>query len=541
LVILASTFVIWPLARSAADETPVPPFTQLFDLGRRWPSPLPAEAAARRSGWTALPEDVVEHRFTGDVAMANDQLTVVFRRESGGGEVYARRVSLPRAVAQLAPRDASGRPARLRGARILENTQSSTALGVQYDLGPGARAEAEWRLTTGQPTVEFRPRSGIAWLAVVAWPRHVVVPNFFGSDQVFTPPSPWPARLPVENMLLQLGTPETMVMNVWPPGGNQVRPIAEPGADRRNWVGCQIQCLPGKPLWTAVLQGSPLWHAAPADRPPAADWRPPIPAKWRADVAGPSGWAHSWMLGTTEAEARAGIAGSRGQAPPTGEAGGLLVYPIDRSRATPLAAILPIDVLRNTLGIGPCQYILEREGWSAEGSPTAEAVTEWVEQQFARHRDRRLADEIAQRLDLLAAHMKQVQVRLAEYAALVRKLRAGVDGRQAGPLDEWRLLDETLAALERTLAEPGALPVTAGKAGQLCRELAALAGRPDGPAESRRLGAELRALGAGQNRALADCRLLLRRMGALAEHAARSPDGAWIEPARKQIDQTFEK
>lgn len=43
-------------------------------------------------------------------------------------------------------------------------------------------------------------------------------------------------------------------------------------------------------------------------------------------------------------------------------AGPTIIYPINQSADTPLSDFTVTDVVRNTLGVGPCQYILDLEG-----------------------------------------------------------------------------------------------------------------------------------------------------------------------------------
>ena len=39
-----------------------------------------------------------------------------------------------------------------------------------------------------------------------------------------------------------------------------------------------------------------------------------------------------------------------------------MIYPINRCRETPLEEFTVVDVVRATLGVGPCEYILDVEG-----------------------------------------------------------------------------------------------------------------------------------------------------------------------------------
>ena len=77
---------------------------------------------------------------------------------------------------------------------------------------------------------------------------------------------------------------------------------------------------------------------------PRDDWKPPFEAKWRVDRLAAGPWTVSTALPEAPLEAPA------------------IVYPLDRNARTPLVAFCPVDVLRSTLGLGPCQYVLQTEG-----------------------------------------------------------------------------------------------------------------------------------------------------------------------------------
>ncbi|MBA4387950.1 MAG: hypothetical protein C0404_08205 [Verrucomicrobia bacterium] len=48
---------------------------------------------------------------------------------------------------------------------------------------------------------------------------------------------------------------------------------------------------------------------------------------------------------------------------------GAIIYPLQRSKSTPLDVTTPADVVKQTLGVGPCEYILDKEGavWAFHG------------------------------------------------------------------------------------------------------------------------------------------------------------------------------
>src|SRR5262249_9274124 len=46
--------------------------------------------------------------------------------------------------------------------------------------------------------------------------------------------------------------------------------------------------------------------------------------------------------------------------------GPVLIYPLTRLGETPIDRYTPVDIVRNTLGVGPCQYLLDVEGQKQE-------------------------------------------------------------------------------------------------------------------------------------------------------------------------------
>jgi hypothetical protein len=57
--------------------------------------------------------------------------------------------------------------------------------------------------------------------------------------------------------------------------------------------------------------------------------------------------------------------------------GPVLIYPLTRLAETPVDQYTPVDIMRNTLGVGPCQYLLDVEGQKQEhvGRATCHART----------------------------------------------------------------------------------------------------------------------------------------------------------------------
>ena len=66
------------------------PFTYLLDTSSPSSSVLSSEQLARKVGWDIVPEDKLTHKFSGDIVLLNDQITVVLRRSGSGAKVYTK-------------------------------------------------------------------------------------------------------------------------------------------------------------------------------------------------------------------------------------------------------------------------------------------------------------------------------------------------------------------------------------------------------------------------------------------------------------------
>lgn len=476
LLSLALLFACLASSSFAQDDSPQ---TRLFDTGAPAAVALDGTALGQVAGWRLIPEDTVKHDFAGDAVFMNDKLAVVLRRQGRGAEVYAKTAGGFKARATISALDANpqseSRPPQGRPT-IAENGSGAVMIEV------GA---VGYRLTTGEGTLEIRGGAGA--VRVESAMQYAVVPDFFGDDVVFGAEAFSGRALPAENMCLGLlEGGEAIMMGVW----QSSRQEAWLEAGRALRIGC----LSGKSIWLAFIEGGAgLWRAAAEGE----KFQAPFPAKWRCSAVRAGGGADSW-------DAERGPAPEQAAAKRTGPA---LIYPIDRSAATPLMAVCPTDVMRNTLGVGPCQYILAVEGMAADGDPTPNNVMNWVEKQFDEKKESRVADEIKERLDVMSRHVAEAAGRIKVYGAQAEKARALLAG--AAGAEAWRAIVEDW----RRFAEAGlALEAAPSRAAELAAAVIALEGKADGAAGCHEAGARLRAIGATQDRALARCRMAIRRL-----------------------------
>lgn len=528
--------VLLPYA-CASDYEPGTPSTYLFDTGASSAKLLEAAALTPKS-WTLVPEDNLAHRFKGDAVVLNDRLVVVLRGQGDGAEVYAQASAGWRQRVVLVPILASGTKPSTRGAvRILENNPGAVMLEVTFTSADGGSGSLKYRLTAGQMMVEIRPGEGIERLSVQAETRHVVVPDFFGHDMVFRPEDfPRPRlRLPAENFLLSLlDQGHTQVMCVWQSRKQEAVAVRSAAGQQPAFTGCEIQAAKEKAIWVAVLEGAVLWHervitAEEAGAKVTLDWKAPFAAKWRADLLLDGGWTRSSYLRDPEqpGESVTAVLGAKQ----------LLVYVMDRTRATPLTTFCPIDVLRNTLGVGPCQYILQTEGLASETNPTPDAVMTWVEKQFSRKKAKQAAEEIHDMLGQMVKHVGHVQTRIERYAQFAQDVKALCEadqstlremaerlGRAMAAIADKRMPSEHLGLVEAVIANKR---TASERVARLADEIDQLTAKKNALAECQQLGAEVRAIGALQDRTLAGCRMATRWLKQSAAMVAEdSPDDA---------------
>jgi hypothetical protein len=130
--------------------------------------------------------------------------------------------------------------------------------------------------------------------------------------------------------------------------------------------------------------------------------------------------------------------------------GPVLIYPLNRLAETPIDRYTPVDIVRSTLGVGPCQYILDVEGQKQEhvGRATCHVRSLLFEiygkgEQKAKRKD--LENYLNDALDFV----RHIRKRILAYIAFGKDLRKYLaDERAAHPE-----LKEPLDALEAITRE----------------------------------------------------------------------------------------
>ncbi len=481
---------------------------RLYDTGAASPGPLSPSAMAARTGWTQVPEDNALHTFKGDTVLLNNRLAVVLRKGCRGAEVYAAGPNGMTWRAALLPAAERAAAEHLAAVTVTENGPGAAAVDATFAAGGGKRLTVNYALAMGQVFVKTEPRAGARALTVEAPCRFAVLPDFFADDIVIDA-ADLPvaeAELPADHFLLHLaGAGDAMVMAVWNPAGEFVRSTFDgEGANRRLRRSTLPYGKDGK-VWVAVLERPGIWHSRDVTKADAGKivplaWRQPFPGQWRMDWRRDDGLTDSWEMiaqrqsgkftkigwfggeGTLPANRKrwTTVLGSfpypcwidrngRGHIQPLRKGlafeGPAVIYPVNRARATPLEVFTVVDIVRTTLGVGPCEYILDVEGQRSQYKGRATCSNRDVLNGIYQKKEqkKRRAD-IEKSLVEVMVFIRHIRGRIEEYVAFGHELLAYLAEQKkahpdlAGPIAELehlaREIDTRYAAREAKIKTP---------------------------------------------------------------------------------------
>jgi hypothetical protein len=467
LLHLPGTAAMW-----AADPAEARPRAGLtaWDTGRPSAEPLAPAALAGKNDWTSIPTGKTADTFQGDAVLGNGRIVAVLRKQDSAVEVHA--VMPEGAAARLRLRllTATGEPAaRLERVALVENTRGSACLEAGFRTAQGAEVAGRFRLKRGDVSVQAEPGTGAGKLRVECPGRFVVLPDFFADDITLDARRlPLAAvDLPSENFVLQpTAGGDALALCVFENRQHDVRVTLAGEGEQRVVTGSEI-CFEGKKVWVALLEAPHIWYARdlkPDDtgRVLPLDWRMPFPAAWRVDLTRTNDLTDSWEMLLQEqkngdyvkpswlggGEDRLNLfrhrwntvlgdyaypcwsdAAGRGYLQPLVSrvlrfVGPALVYPINRVKQTPLDAYTVVDVMRNTLGVGPCEHILDLEGQRAEykGRATC-SVRDTLTPIYASRQQKQKRAQVDRTLDEGLTFVKHIRGRITRYVEFGHRMR----------------------------------------------------------------------------------------------------------------------
>jgi hypothetical protein len=378
---------------------------------------------------------------------------------------------------------------------LVENTKASACLEASFQTTQGALVAGKFRIKRGDPWVHAEPGAAAGKLRVECPSRFVVLPDFFADDITIdaTRLPSTAVELPSENFVLHLtGEGDGIGLCVFENRQQDVKVMLSGEGTERRVTGSEVS-FEGKKLWVALLEAPGIWHMrdlAPADTGKVIplDWKMPFPAQWRVDFTRSNDLTDSWEMLLQDREGTAYTKPSwlgggdetidakrrrwntvlgtypypcwsdpdrQGYLQPLRSKavkfqGPALIYPIHRVKQTPLDSYTMVDVMRNTLGVGPCEHILDLGGQKAEykGRATC-SVRDTLTPIYENHQQRQRRNDVDKTLDEGLAFVKHIRSRITRYVDFGHVIQQYLaEQRTVHPE-----LDEFIAEMERLTRE----------------------------------------------------------------------------------------
>jgi len=461
---------------AAGQPSEVKPKTGLtvWDTSRS-AAAVSGSAIAGKNDWIAIPSGKTARSFEGDAVLSNGRIVVALRRQDSAVEIHA--VKSDGVVARLRLRllTAAGEPAtHLERVALVQNTKGSACLEAFFKTAKGTEVSARFRVKRGEVAVQTEPGAGAAKLRVECPGRFVVLPDFFADDIVIdaTKLPLDTVELPSENFVLHLtGQGDAIAMCVFENRRQDVKVSLSGAANERIITGSEIG-FEGKKVWVALMETSPgrtgkVWHThdvklAEGGKIMPLAWKMPFPAQWRVDFSRPGDLTDSWEMLLQEQKGgdytKPSWLGSGDQrlppsrlrwntvlslypypcwSDPDGQGyvqpinrrvlqfqGPVVVYPINRVKQTPLDVYTVVDLMRTTLGVGPCEHILDLEGQKSEyrGRATC-GVRDKLTPIYAGKRQKAMRADVDKTLDEGLIFVKHIRGRITRYVDFGHKMR----------------------------------------------------------------------------------------------------------------------
>jgi len=308
-------------------------------------------------------------------------------------------------------------------------------------------------------------------------------------------------------LLHLVGDGQAIVMDVWQSRGEDVRVTCRGDGRQRMIEAAEIRSGEAGTLWVAVIEAPGVWHMRPitnheAGRIIPLKWRAPFPAVWRVDWRRPNQLTDSWEMAIArpgEKFVRYGWYGlpetlrrdrrrwttvlgwfqypcwldrrGRGYLQPLKQKvrfeGPAVMYPLHRMNDTPRETYTVMDVLRATLGLGPCEYLLDLEGQATTSRGRATCSTrDTLDTIYKKGTQRRHRARIEETLDEVMVFIRYIRTRIEAYVAFGHEMQAYlVEQKRAHPelarhITELealtRAIDARVRAREATMQTPTA-------------------------------------------------------------------------------------
>ena len=571
IVISLGTLLILSGTSGEAQE-PARTGMSVWETGAAIGEPLSPDAIAAKAGWTAVSGPAPS--FKGDAVVSNGRILAVFRNQSGSVDLYsvaARQAAIRAHLVLTTP--AGDALSRVTSLSMEESNRSGAVITLAGSSAKGEAASILLRIRRGELSIEVEPGAGAGRLRVECPSRFAVLPDFF-TDDILIDARRIPgtsAELPSENILIQLADGrDAIVMTSFENRDKDVHIIlAGEGVDRRI-VASETEFAAGKKVWVSILAEPRIWHGVEirpenGNRPIPLDWTMPFPASWRVDFTRTNGLADSWdmLLQHKKGEEYVKPAWPGGPAELVNDAtrrrftevlgffpypawsdperrgflqpleletktkfvpilkyvGPAVLFPMGRVPETPPEASTVVDLMRSTLGVGPCAHILDVEGQKQlyKGIATCDA-RDAIAEIFRKGEQKQRQAEILKLLEDTLAFVKHIRGRITTYVEFGRGVRTYLAEQKtshpelAAPLDELDKLAREIDARVEERADRIKSPADVQKMNDEFRKTVVEAGGTDVSDAVKSFGDALTRIGGNQDKLVSECRWVARTL-----------------------------
>jgi hypothetical protein len=473
----------------------------IWDTRQSSEKPYTSKSITEQNGWKQVPVQDKSSPSQGDAVIGNGRILGVIRKQSSGMEIYTEGANGAVRRLGLHLMNSSGEPAeQLDRITVVENTKTVVCLEASYKTAKG-EVSAKYRLKRGEVSVQVDPGPTAGRLKMDCPCRFVVMPDFFADDMVIDaraiPPNS--AELASDNFVLHLAGDGDAISACVFENRKQDVSIALSGAGEQRTITASEIPFEGKKVWVAVLEAPRIWHTRDVKTSDTGEivpleWKAPFPAQWRCDFTKTTGLTDSWemllqnpngdgylkpswlgseedhlgsdrkrwntVLGRYPYPCWCDKDGRCYLQPLESKAlqfqGPAVVYPIGRVKQTPLDAYTVMDVMRNTLGVGPCEYILDLEGQKAEyrGRATC-SVRDELGAIYEKKRQKEERERVDKILDEGLTFVKHIRGRITRYVDFGHQMRDYLAAQaKAHPelADTIKELDQIVGEIDKRVA-----------------------------------------------------------------------------------------
>jgi hypothetical protein len=400
----------------------------VWDTGKPSAQPLTSEVIDAKAGWKLIAADEMP-AFQGDAAISNGRLLAVARKEGSGVELYSLGTGKPiyRSRLLLAPASANERIALLENGRSSATIEIASKTGTARLRLKKGDLFIEAQSVGGEAPLRVEALSRFAVLPDFFADDILFDARKVPIDKVELPSENFLLHFTGKQDAILMSVFENREQDVRVTLAGKGDERAITGSEvtfGKKGSKIWIAVLEGPGMWHSIDVTT-----ADAKKIMPLDWKMPFTAQWRVDFTRHDGLTDSWDMLLPDADGKGFIKPSwlaqdgkisaasrtstgevdRDAYKPGGTAsdrldadrgrwttvlgrvqypawsdkagngflqpllhkrlkfdGPVLIYPLTRLADTPIAQYTPVDIVRNTLGVGPCQYILDVEGQKQE-------------------------------------------------------------------------------------------------------------------------------------------------------------------------------